>query len=107
MAAESKRSKDAQSGKQVHLAWTVPLGMPLLYATNFVIQRVEEDHVLYVFEALPPLITGTPEEQRSQMAAVREVPAKCLARIVVTKSRLEALGKIIGEHLARKPEAGS
>lgn len=89
----------AEEGKQIPIEWRIPEDVPTYYANNFAIQHTESEFVIYFFEVFSPLILGEPEEVQRKMEAIESVPARCVARVVVSPPKLEMLiGALVQNH---------
>ena len=59
------------------------------FVTNVVIQHTEEYFTLSFFEVWPPPELGdTEKEQQNDSNTDKKIPAKCVARLVVTPARM-------------------
>lgn len=65
------------------------LGVSAVFANQLLVQVDDYECHLSFFEIQPPLIVGTPEEKKKAIAELKAVPARCVARIVVSKERLQ------------------
>jgi len=72
-------------------------------ANIFVIQHSADGWFLTVGQAAPPLAIGSPEQQREQLERVGYVPVKVVAKLVVTRKRLEELRDLIDNQLKADP----
>jgi len=68
--------------------WHIPDALIPRYATNIVVQHTEHEFVISFFEIPPPILLGSPDEQAAQARGLTSVRAECLARIVVSPSRM-------------------
>jgi hypothetical protein len=75
---------------------TVPV-----YSNQATVHFTGDEFVIGFYIALPPILPGTREERRKQIIAVGEIPAKCVARVVVPKSRMPALLNALNNNAAR------
>ncbi len=77
----------------VRLQFEWPEDLMSRYATNFVAQHTLYEFTLSFFEVLAPVLLGSPEENRKQLAGLENVPAKCVARIILSPNgMLELIG---------------
>lgn len=76
------------------------------YANNMVVQRGRNEFILSFFETRPPLVIGTPEEQRTKLAQVKSVRAECVARLIIHPSRMKDFVEVLRGHLEKIDEAG-
>jgi hypothetical protein len=70
------------------IEWHVPDELVTRYANNLLVQHTEHEFILSFFELQPPLTVGSPEEQAAQLQAVGAVRAECVARVVISASRM-------------------
>ena len=61
---------------------------PLQYATNFAVQRAEHEYIVSFFTVNPPLVLGTPDEQREVLQKLGPVPVTCVGRFVIAIGRM-------------------
>ncbi|NLE43846.1 MAG: DUF3467 domain-containing protein [Chloroflexi bacterium] len=85
----------------VPLEFCVPGELVSRYATNFVVQHTENEFILSFFEAEAPILLGTPEENLATLQSIGSVKARCVARIIVSPSRMPELIRIMGENYDR------
>ncbi len=65
------------------------------YATNMLVQSGDHEFYLSFFEAVPPIVMGTPEERQAQAAAVASVRAECVSRLVIARDRLPGIVRVL------------
>ena len=82
----------------VPIAWHVPDDMIPKYATNFVVQFTGHEFVLSFFETRPPIVLGSPEEQREQLEKLGSVRANCVAQIVLSPTRMVEFIGLLNRH---------
>ena len=75
----------------------VPVGMTSRYAHHLMVQGAEHEVVLSFFEVIPPMLSGTPEEQRAILQ--KGVRAECIARITVARARFPEFVKTMQDVL--------
>ncbi|MHB1036407.1 MAG: hypothetical protein ACYC35_17190 [Pirellulales bacterium] len=83
-----KRPSAETAPISVPLEWHVGENVSTVYANHLAVQRGEYECVLLFFEQRAPMLMGTPDEQRAQMKRLSEVRAECVARVVISPSRL-------------------
>ena len=88
-----------ETGRSLPITWTIPPGLVSCYATNFVIQRTELEVTLSFFEVQTPIILGSEEQRAEALAKLESVPAICVARVVITPSRLPEILKVLKDHM--------
>jgi hypothetical protein len=73
-----------------------------VWANQMAIQFLGSSYVMAFYAALPPVLVGDTDEERSaQLAGIGAVPAKCVARVVVPQDRMAEFHKVLTEHMAR------
>src|SRR5438105_8621530 len=83
------------------LEWYIPPDMITRYATNMLIQHGENEFFISFFEFRPPVIMGTPEEQKKQADQLPSVRAECVARITVAEKRLPEFIRVMQDFTRR------
>lgn len=87
------------------LAW-VEGEEPVIFANQFLFQQIDPgEFVLNIGQALPPPLIGPPEEQRRQASQIPFVPVRTLARLSLTRKRVEELINVLQGVLTRADEA--
>jgi hypothetical protein len=79
-----------------------------VFANHFAVQStLQGEFTILFFEVIAPLVIsgGDPEETKRLVEGINEVEAKCVARIVVTKDRMNELARVLGEHFGGFVEA--
>lgn len=71
------------------------------YANNVVVQHTEKEFFISFFEALPPLVIGTPEERVALTEALEAVESKCVARIIISADMMPSFIKTLQDNLDR------
>ena len=85
----------------VPIEWHIPEEMTPRYATNFVIQFTGHEFVLSFFEVRPPIVLGSPEEQKEQLENLGSVRANCIAQIVLSPTRMVDFVDLLNRHQER------
>lgn len=80
----------AQESRDVPIEWHIPENLPTQYATNVIVTHTDNEFIVSFFETFPPLIVGEPDQVQKQVEALESIRARCVARIVVSPSRMEA-----------------
>lgn len=76
--------------------------IPILYSNNMVIQLNPPGEFILTFAQIsPPMLLGTPEEQREQAERLDAVHARVVARLSLNRFRVEQLIGLLQRHLAR------
>ncbi len=77
--------------KTVNVEPIIPPDLASRFANIFAVQSMEGSFLLSFFEALPPVVLGTPEEQAARVEKIQSIQAQCVARIVIPPSRIPEL----------------
>lgn len=86
--------------KQLQLERVFPENLQTHFVSNLVIQHDPESFTLSFFETWSPLLTGTPEEMQQQFDAIDKIEAKCVARMVLTPSKMRQFVQAMSENLS-------
>lgn len=90
-----------EATKKIPIKWNMPENIVTRFATNMLVQTIEEGEFKISFFELKPIIHFSEDEQLP-----KEVPADCIASIIVTASRLpgfiEVLQKQMNIYKAKK-----
>lgn len=84
-----------EEGVYLRVEWRFPEGMATRWTNNFVVQTQGDDFVLSFFEIRPPLVLGSLEEQREQLAALSTVQAEGVARVVMSAQKMQELIQLL------------
>ena len=77
---------------------------PSVYATNLAITATNHEVTLAFFEAMLPL---GPAEVIKARSGTSELPARCVARIVISASRLQEMAELLSKVAAQQRPEGS
>ncbi len=70
--------------------------MPILLANVFFVQQQQEDEFILTIGQVAPLVLGaTREEQQQEIQKMGKVNVKVIARIVLTRTRIGELTRIL------------
>ncbi len=94
-------AEDGPESRPIPIEWRIPENFVSRYATNLVVQGSEHEFIISFFEIRPPMILGSPDEQRATLQQIQSVPAECVARIVVAAERMPEFVKVLQEQLAQ------
>jgi hypothetical protein len=95
--------QEQPTGHRVSIEWTIPETIKNQPATHIVIQRDGPEYIINFFELRPPLLTGTPEEQATQLAKIETIQGLCIARLIVAAERMPAIAKAFADALELAP----
>ncbi|MEK6409344.1 MAG: DUF3467 domain-containing protein [Acidobacteriota bacterium] len=92
-------------GKLVRINRIFPDDLPSHFVSHVVVQHQPDHFILSFFEVWPPVIVEETEEARRRAAEqIESVDAKCVARLVVTPSRMEEIVAVISENLEKSKD---
>jgi hypothetical protein len=78
---------------------------PAVYANNVLIQHTDNEFVITFFEILPPLLSPDPERQEEEIARIKSIPARPVAKVVMAAGPAmqfqEAMRDNVGRFLSR------
>src|SRR3972149_4039234 len=83
------------------ISWRFPEGLSTRYANQMTVQITPTECVLSFFEILPPVLLGSPEENKKTLAEMGSIPANCVARIVVSRERIREFVKTLDKSVLR------
>lgn len=88
------KSKRVARGKKVAIPikWNTPDNIITRFATNMVVQLIENDFKISFYEQNPPLQLNPNEP------IPKEIPATCVASVIVTADRLPRFIKALEDH---------
>lgn len=77
-------------GKKIKIERTYPDDLKSYFVANVVVQHQPDNFILSFFEVWPPAILGeTEEEKLKEFNTIDQVEAKCVARLVLTPSKMK------------------
>jgi hypothetical protein len=85
---------------QIPIAWVGLDDQPVLMANQF-IGQVEQDEIVLSIGAQvsPPILGNTAEERREQLHRVTFIPVRPIARISMTRRKVEELAHVLRDTL--------
>ena len=98
---------DASStpGIQLPLVWVGLEEQPIQMLSNVIVQiQAPEEIIMSLGQTIPPVLTGTPEEQAQTAQRIPFVPVKALVSVSLTTNRVKEMLKILTEVLERHEE---
>jgi hypothetical protein len=93
--------KKSLKGKALPIEWHVPDDIPIRYATNIVVQRLENEYLISFFEVRPPIVLGSPEEVATKVNSLDSIRANCVAQIMVAENKMPEFVKALQLNLER------
>jgi len=92
--------KEKIVAKKVRIERIYPEDLQSHFVSNIVVQHQPDVFILSFFEVWPPAILGdTDEEKQHALEAVDQVEAKCVARLVLTPSKMREFVETTTENL--------
>lgn len=86
--------------------WEVPIvvtgigNTPMLFSNMCYVQHHQTEFIITFCELQPPILVGTTEEMARQAAALDIIPARVVARIALTSTRMTELIRALQENLS-------
>ena len=86
--------------KNIRIERTYPADLQSHFVSDIVVQHQPDTFILSFFEIWPPPILGESEEEKQRkLDALDHVEAKCVARLVVTPSKMREFLETMSENL--------
>ena len=80
------------------LDWGGVESLPILLANQVIGQVGQQGEVIISFgQSSPPILIGTPEQQREQAKEITSLPVTPVARIALTRTGLDEMIRILNE----------
>ena len=94
MSAQSEDGVGVGEDLNVPLDWSSTTSLPVLAANQLLIQvdvigGRPDSVILTIGHANMPPVAGTPDEQRRELQKLRAVPVQAVARVSITRARLD------------------
>jgi len=107
MAKKSEEKAKESDQIAVQLRYEFPENLSVAaFANHMLVQLDENDFHISFFQVTPPIILGSESERREQAHKLGQVPAKCVARIVVAEGLLPKIIEALQTNLANKRKQG-
>jgi len=89
--------EDAEK-KEVRITWPADSG-PAIFSNNATIQ-FDSGGIAYLtfFQAIPPVLMGTSEDQFKKLQELETIEAKPIIKIAMTATQLKGLFKLLQKH---------
>ncbi len=81
--SEAEQDEQSSSVINIPIEWTVPDNIQSQYASAVFVQPGPYEITISFFEARPPILTGTPEENKAKLEQLGPIQGKCVGRIIV------------------------
>lgn len=87
---------------QKPIAFATPADIRTVHASHLVCSPLPGRYILSFFECLPPLIIGnTDTDKQAEWAKIKEIPATCVARLVVAEADLGSFIQVLQQQQAQ------
>ncbi len=85
MSETEHDNQDKQSSAIINIPieWPIPDSLQSQYASAVFVQAGPYEIAISFFEVRSPILTGTPEENKTKLEQVGPIKAKCVGRIIV------------------------
>ena len=90
MEKMAKKKELKKTEVAVPIDWSVSDNIVARYATNMVVQRLENEFVISFFEIMPPIFLGDPEYIAEKLENLKSAQANCVAQVIVAHNKLPA-----------------
>ncbi len=80
---QEEREEQPSSIMNIPIEWTVPDSIQSQYASAVFVQPGPYEITISFFEARPPILTGTPEENKARLEQLGAIHGKCVGRIIL------------------------
>jgi hypothetical protein len=84
-----------ESGVALPIEWKIPPDLVTRPSTNIIVQHTEHEFTISFFEVQQPFLLGTREQNRATLEKLGSVPMICVARLVVSASRMRGFVKAL------------
>jgi len=88
------------SGMVVPIDFSSGGELAAIHANNVLIQHTDHEFVITFFEVLPPVVTPDPARQARELARIKSVQARAVARIVMSPGRAKEFMAALQDNLA-------
>jgi hypothetical protein len=93
--SEAEQENSSLQQITIPLEWHVPDHISSRYADNVIVQPRKHDIIISFFESQPPLLGGTPEQNRAFLETLSSIRAECIGKIVVVPELLPDIIKAL------------
>ena len=87
--------------KRLKVEHEFPADVPTVFANNFAIQHDDQEFHLLFFQTNPPFIVGEAADIEKQIKELKAVKSQCVARIIVTASKIPQILAHLGENFGK------
>ncbi|HSW56377.1 MAG TPA: DUF3467 domain-containing protein [Ignavibacteriaceae bacterium] len=96
---ESEKIKE--EGVSIKINYQVPEDIESHFSDSFVVQHQKDHFILTFYQILQQPILGTEEERIEQLKNIKQLNAKCIARIIVTPQKIEDITRVLSENIEK------
>ena len=94
-------SEDTTRIRELPLEWNIPDDIIARYATNLVVQRLENEYLISFFEVKPPILLGEPADIIEKLKEINSVRANCVAQIIISANKMPDFIKALENNLKK------
>jgi len=96
------QQKEKLEDKTLTVKRIYPPDLRTYFVQNAVAQHQPDCFILSFFEVWPPLVLGETEEERlREVASLESIDATCVARFVLTPSRMREIVGVLSDNLKK------
>lgn len=104
MATKKKdQHQQEQQPPALLIEWNIPDHIITRFATNIIVQTIENAFKISFFEIKPPIMLS--DEDRAKLRDTGTIRADCVGSIIVTPDRLATFINAMNEHLSKYKNA--
>jgi hypothetical protein len=89
----SEPEQNVQTRYTLPVQFYVPDNIVPRYVTNITVQPFKDEFIVSFYEAYPPLLLGTPEQNDQKINEMPGIVAKCVSQIIVSANRFPNFAK--------------
>lgn len=71
--------------------WHFAEGLQSRYANNALVQTGQHEFVISFFEIQPPLLVGSPEENKAKLQQMGAIQAECVSKVILSPEVIPGL----------------
>lgn len=90
-------AKKKLNGYEVPIEWVIPEDIFPRFASNMVIQHLENEFLISFFEIKPPIRIG----EVNEVEKIDKVKADCVCQVIVSEKKLPEFIKVLEESLQK------
>lgn len=85
----------------VPIEWDVSDSIVARYATNMIVQKLENEFLISFFEIKPPIILGELDNISEKLNEMKSIRANCVAQIIISEDKMPAIIRALETNLKR------